>query len=253
MASDAHMPEVGGVLTQEATIAGGGDRSRRDLLRALGAAAAGVVAGGVLGTGKAQAHGTAHYDSNTVDPAVHGNNTSSFDGSVGVHGTAVSGIGIGVLGEGDPGVLGRGKTFSDGVSGLAEFGAGVRGFSQGGPGVFGRSTDDVGVEGSSERFIGVHASSDQGTALFVAGKAKFATSRSGTIPSGQDSVIVSNPAVTALSHITATLTGSPGVFLSGFPPVIQWLERQPAQGFVIHLTRKVGQATPFTYLIVEPT
>jgi hypothetical protein len=31
-----------------------------------------------------------------------------------------------------------------------------------------------------------------------------------------------------------------------------WVERQPGSGFVVHLISRVGAATPFTYLIVEP-
>jgi hypothetical protein len=127
------------------------------------------------------------------------------------------------------------------------------GFGDGpGVGVHGQSGTGVGVLGTTATGIEVEARSDQGIALVVNGMAVFSTAGGSTIPLGQSSMFVSDSAVTDESHITATLTGSPGSFVSGFPPVIQWLERQPGQGFVIHLTRKVGQATPFTYLIVEP-
>jgi hypothetical protein len=139
-----------------------------------------------------------------------------------------------------------------GVVGESISGPGVFGNSDGSPGVVGRSHGGPGVDGKSDLGPGVLASSNDGDALRVDGRARFTTARSGVIPLGQDKTFVSNSAVTSESHITATLTGSPGSVVTGFPAVIQWLERRPGLGFVIHLTRKVGQATPFTYLIVEP-
>jgi hypothetical protein len=108
------------------------------------------------------------------------------------------------------------------------------------------------VNGRSDTGTGVLASSSSGIALEVLGTAKFSTAGGGTIGVGQDAAFVSNAAVTNESHITATLMGTPGPVISGFPAVIQWVERRPGLGFVVHLTRRVGQATPFTYLIVEP-
>jgi hypothetical protein len=57
---------------------------------------------------------------------------------------------------------------------------------------------------------------------------------------------VSNPAVTAESHITVTLTANPGTSTR-----IHWVARH-AGSFTVHLTQAVSSATSFTYLIVEP-
>jgi hypothetical protein len=99
----------------------------------------------------------------------------------------------------------------------------------------------------------VHAHGDS-TALRVDGNSRFSTAGSGTIPANQDSVAVSRPFVTALSHVTVTLTGDPGQAGSvpGFKPVVVWVERQPGTGFVVHMSRPVRVNTPFTFLVVEP-
>jgi hypothetical protein len=83
----------------------------------------------------------------------------------------------------------------------------------------------------------------------VIGRARFSTCGSGVIGARQSSHVVSNLPVTALSHITVTLTGNPGFPLCA----VQWVQRQPGTGFVIEMTRAVVNATPFTYLIVEPS
>lgn len=337
-------------------------RSRRGFFRVLGAAAAGAVAGGVLSSKEAQAHGTFHQDSANTTPAIHGNNTDngpgvkgdsvtgagvqgSSDTGIGVFastsgdGTAVygqllssepavvgqnfgSGIGVrgqstdghgvsgetnqagkaGVIGtnsstsfsalgvegsvdgsgrgvfghsalgrgvhghsDGDgagvmgditsttgSGVLGLNNGTGPGVKGLSD-GTGVRG--EGAPGVSGFSSTGVGVLGEADNGIGVYASSNSFIALYVLGPASFSTAGSGTVPANQNSAFVSNPGVTAQSHITVTLTGDPStVTVKGgsAPSLILWVERQPGTGFVVHLTSRVGPATPFTYLIVEP-
>jgi hypothetical protein len=38
----------------------------------------------------------------------------------------------------------------------------------------------------------------------------------------------------------------------GSNAVVQWVERNPGSGFAVHLSDKVNNPTPFTYLIVEP-
>jgi len=359
-------------------------KSRRALLKALGVAAAGAVAGGVLSVKEAQAHGSFHQESNNGDPAIHGDNTNGGAGVMGtsltawgvdgqcdngtgvrgrslvgngVHGT--SAIGTGVVGSSDTGTGVSGTSDTDGVTGTSNIGAGtgVRGDSHGvngigvaghsdpgtgvsgssltGIGVLGSSQSGAAVEGRSETHIGglfstnsgtgvmsdsqtghgvdgrshsdggigvrgevdglgegvqgsssldgdfgkgpgtgvtgisgtgigVRGVSDSGTgvvavatspaglALEVLGRVVFSTSGSAVIPAFQDSAFVGNAVVTDESHITATLTGTPGAVISGFPAVIQWVERQPGTGFVVRMTRRVGQATPFTYLIVEP-
>jgi hypothetical protein len=334
-------------------------RSRRDLFRVLGAAAAGAVAGGVLSAKEAQAHGTFHQDSGNTTPAIHGNNTDNGPGvkgdsvtGAGVQGTTDTGIGvfastggdgtgvfgqvlstepavrgqnfgsgIGVLGQssdghgvsgetnqaGRAGVIGTNASTSfsalgvegsvdgsgRGVFGHSALGRGVHGHSDGdgagvmgdidsatgsgvlglnngtGPGVKGLSDGTavrgegavgvsgfsptgVGVLGEGDNAIGVYASSNSFIALYVQGPARFSTAGSGIIPAGQNSAFVANPAVTAQSHVTVTLTGNPVGSGLGLPPVVQWVERQPGTGFVVHLISRVGAATPLTYLIVEP-
>jgi hypothetical protein len=243
------------------------DTARRGVLKALGAAAAGAVAGGLLSPRQALAHGGFHQDSNNSDPAIHGNNTV---GGPGVQGTSATGAGV--HGEGSTGVLGSGRTSGIGVRGHSQNSAGVYGegstgvFGLGHPGVLGQGVGETGtgVWGGTRSGIAVRALSGDagtavsaenegtGTALSVSGRTRFSTAGSGTIPAGQDSVFVGNAAVTNQSHITVTLTGNPGVPLSGFPIVIHWVERMPGSGFMLRMTRRVGPATPFTYLIIEP-
>jgi hypothetical protein len=259
-------------------------KSRRDVLRALGAAAAGVVAGGVLKAEEAQAgHGSVNAVSNSLAPAIHAENTGGGSGL-----EVTSGDGMGVVVTGDSGALiraGQGtavEAFSDegaaivarAVETNAIFGssaqyAGVEG--RGETGVVGIATEQIqtlgdGVHGSSPNGNGVRgtsrgagvgvkaeAGSDTATALQVNGRAKFSTAGLGTIPAGQDSEFVNNPNVTGLSHITVTLTGDPGQASSapGHKSVVVWVERLPGAGFVVHMSRPVRFATPFTYLMVE--
>jgi hypothetical protein len=234
-------------------------KGRRHVLKALGAAVAGALAGNLLSSKDALAHGSFHQDSNNADPAIHGNNTN---GGAGVQGTSVSGVGtegksttgIGVFGTSTDGRgVSGGSKYEAGVAGGSTYGAGVTGSSVEGTGVEGRGFFGVSGVGDESAGVGVFASSLNGRALVVAGTAQFLTAESGTIPAGQDSVFVFNRRVTGKSHITVTFIGSPGIPLAGFPIVILWVERQPGNGFVIHLTRKTGQETPFTYLIVETT
>jgi hypothetical protein len=254
-------------------------KSRRDLLKVLGAAAAGAVASGMLKADEAQAdHGTINAVSATDDPAIHGHNSSGGPG-IAVEGTTTGSDGIGVLGRGYIGVQGEG-----GLAGVAatgtDYGLSAYGYTHG---VI-SSSHEVGVQGSadSEYGVGIHGvaldkgenntgvlgtawrsgvavkakvtGGDGATALQVEGKAKFSTAAASTIPAGQDSASVSNSLVTAQSHVTVTLTGDPGQASSspGTKPVVVWVERRPGTGFVVHLSRPVRFATPFTYLIVEP-
>jgi TAT (twin-arginine translocation) pathway signal sequence len=254
-------------------------RSRRDLLKALGVAAAGVVAGGVLSPKEAQAHGTFHADSSTAAPAIHGNNTNGGPGvqgdsssGYGVQGTSTDGWGVYGFSNSDNGV--RGESDSDGgVQGLSNSGTGVQGSTLSGIGVRGESNTNIGVQGFSNMDWGVMGQSNQGNgvvgfseqaagvaaiggsseiALTVLGKAIFSTAGAGAIPAGQNAVAVNDSAVTSDSHITMTLTGNPGSTGSGLPAVVVWVQRQPGTGFTAHLSRRVSNSTPFTYLIVEP-
>jgi hypothetical protein len=78
-------------------------------------------------------------------------------------------------------------------------------------------------------------------------RAGFSTCGGDTIAAGLASKAVANPAVTATSHISVTLTGNPGAAAH-----VLWVERQPGTGFVLHLARRVVRSTPFSYLVVEP-
>jgi hypothetical protein len=260
-------------------------KSRREILKTLGAAAAGAVAGGVLRSDEAQAgHGVINATSNSVDkPAIHAENTAEFGPGVVID--TVLGTGLRV--NGSPGISASGGERSaiiagggDGhgveayaietsaVSGRSEQYQGIDGEGQDGVtgrsleiygpgnGVFGYAPTGSGVKGSSQSGVGVHATAprDTGTALQVEGRARFSTASAGTVSAGQDSAAVSDPTVTNGSHVTVTLTGDPGQASSspGTKPVVVWVERQPGTGFVVHMSRPVRFATPFTYLIVEP-
>jgi hypothetical protein len=180
---------------------------------------------------------------------------------VGVAGTSITGTGVfassqsghavGARTETGVGVSGEASQSGIGVVGSTALGTGVSGNSGQGNGVAGTCDDPqgVGTSGSSTDGIGIHAVSQNGQALRVEGRAAFTTAGSGTVPQGQNSVFVSNPAVTADSHISVTLVGDPGL------RALQWLERSPGSGFTVHLSPAPGNrrpATPFTYLIVEP-
>jgi hypothetical protein len=211
-------------------------RSRRDILRGLAAAAAGAMAGGVLSTEKAEAgHGTQNAISSSSNPAIHGENTGD--------GPGVEGTNIGTNApDPGPGVRGFSRT-GVGVQGLGN--VGVRGL-----GLIGLQTD-IGVDGFGT--IGVRAVGSS-AALQVQGMAQFTTVGSGVIGANQDSVFVESSFVRPVSHVTVTLTGDPGQAGSapGFKPVVVWVERQPGTGFVVHMSRPVRVATPFTYFVVEP-
>jgi hypothetical protein len=261
-------------------------RSRRDVLRALGAAAAGAVAGGVLKAEQAEAsHGVINAFSDSDKPAIHAENSSGLGPAI--EATADYGTGV-VVRAGSYGAVIRsfdetavdafsenGRAVSaEAIETSAIFGhstqyAGVEGSGE--DGVIGRATEEIGipgdgvqgsalngngVRGTSLAGVGVKAEAggDSATALHVDGEAKFSTAAAGTILGGQDSAFVRNPVVTALSHITITLTGDPGQASSapGLKPVTVWVDRQPGTGFVVHMSRPVRFATPFTYLVVEP-
>jgi hypothetical protein len=265
-------------------------KSRRDLLKALGAAAAGAVAGGVLKVDKAQAdHGTLNATSDTDIPAIHGDNTwSDVRGGPGVVGTSAEGIGVigtssgmwgtGVVADGGEGFglrasggqigamiqgteIGMTVSGHEGIQASGRQYAVLASTSASGTGVHGENVaatlGGIGVLGDAGGSgVGVKAKAlnQTATALQVEGKAQFSTAGSGTIAASQDSASVTNAIVTALSHITVTLTGDPGQASSapGSKPAVVWVERHPGNGFVVHMSRPVRFATPFTYLVVEP-
>jgi hypothetical protein len=118
-------------------------------------------------------------------------------------------------------------------------GVGIEGKSGGGKGVHGAASSDGGIGVLAE-----HTGSGRG--LVVKGRAAFSSCGSDTIAAGGISKTVTNPAVTANSHITATLTTNPG------SAQVLWVQRQ-AGSFTLHLTRSVTNATSFSYLIVDPS
>jgi hypothetical protein len=248
-------------------------KSRRDVLKALGTAAAGVVAAGVVKTEDADAsHGVINARSTDSRPAIHAENMTGTGAAIEAqtdldYGTGIrvdASDGLEIFGY-HRGIIARTTEFTC-IEGTSFFGRGVVG--TGPHGVVGFGTDSgasgegVGVSGNSPVGIGVAGHSSEGIggsfsgpiALQVAGSAKFSTAAAGSLPAGQDSVFVASSAVTAVSHITVTLTGDPGQVAStpGTKAVLVWVERRPGTGFVVHMSRPVRFTTPFTYLIVEP-
>jgi hypothetical protein len=199
---------------------------------------------------------------------------SAFDkGGVGLAGQGGKGVpndagGVGVLGSGG----GPSDNRGDGVWGITNSpgSAGVFGFNFGvGPAVRGYSAvvtgqrpsptgNGVGVEGKSGGGKGVHGAASaeggigvlaehtgSGRGLAVKGRAGLSTCGNDTVAAGRKSKTVSNSAVTAKSHVTVSLTSDPGSAQT------LWVQRQ-AGSFTVHLTSAVGNATSFSYLIVEP-
>lgn len=96
----------------------------------------------------------------------------------------------GVQGRGAMGVRGHGGD------------VGIEGSSNSGDGVVGYTSEN----GAAVRAVAAY-NSRTATALHVEGVARFSTAGSGIIGSRQDSGFITNSRVTALSHITVTLTG----------------------------------------------
>ncbi|MDQ6704311.1 MAG: hypothetical protein M3Z96_15115 [Pseudomonadota bacterium] len=123
-------------------------------------------------------------------------------------------------------------------------------------GVHGFANTGTGVRGDSISGFGVSAASPQGIALKVEGKSAFATAGNGVIQAGVSHSTVPETHVTSQSHITVTLTGNPGNHANFCPwrrpAAVDWIERIAGVGFVIHLSKKLSNKTPFSYLIVEP-
>jgi hypothetical protein len=174
-----------------------------------------------------------------VGPAGVGANVDGFIVGVENENTNETAGGIFVVGHGGkpaieadalPGDFGPGVALQ-GVSGTHET------FGQG-PG--------TGVQGISGTGIGVEAISENGLALRVQGRAAFSAVGSASVPTGQSSVLVANPTVTADSHIAITLTSDPG------RRSVLWVERAPGSGFIVHLTAPAQGALGLTYSILEP-
>jgi len=235
MASGVSQHDLGELATESAPAQKDGGRSRRHILKAIGAAVAGGIAGAVMSSKEALAHGGFHQDFEGIDPAIHGNN---LNGGPGVEGTSATGVGVrgqgavGVSGEGSSvGIAGKG---SRGVVGEGFVGVEAQGTSGG---VIALSEGGAAVHGQTNYGVGVSALSPltgSGVALLVRGKAKFSTAGSGVIPRGEDSGEIQSISITPESHITVTFTGNPGVPLAGFPISVLWVERFPGWKAVIH-------------------
>jgi len=78
------------------------------------------------------------------------------------------------------------------------------------------------------------------------------------IPAGASSVTVLDDEVTARAQVMVTLTSDPRrsicwfgrCFAFGASPAVSWIELNPGEGFVVHLTAPVGQDTTFMYGMV---
>jgi len=194
---------------------------------------------GLSGTGPG-VHGQSQHQS-----GVQGESLGGFPGGVGVLGFSAGDVGV--FGVSDPSADG------DGVGGFSENSVGGRFGSANGIGVRAVSPGDdhPALQAASGTATDPHfeAEPDGGLALDVIGKARFSTAGAASFPQGQNSVFVSNTAVTELSHITVTPVGNPG------NREMRWVARDPGNGFTVHLSSAPPSQRPetsFTYLIVEP-
>jgi hypothetical protein len=138
----------------------------------------------------------------------------------------------------------------NGLSGVSSNEANADGGPTGsGIGVGGGSGSGVGTQGISKTGFGVQAHSPDGFALLVQGTAALSTVGSAVVPRGDNSVFVSNPAVSADSHVSVTVASDPG------ERHVSWVERDPGSGFEVHMSeapRRKRPETSLTYLIVDP-
>ncbi len=163
--------------------------------------------------------------------------SSLFPGAFGALGTGLTGAsgpsGYGVVGFSDVAVL----------TGAGSTGAGVLGVVGSGYGLT-TSSLAAGVQGygTTPGTVGVSAVNYQnGLALKVEGTADFSTSGLGSIPAAAASVQVADPGVTSTSRILVTPNASPGA------GQLFWVTSVPGTGFVVHRTKAVATALPFSY------
>ena len=164
--------------------------------RALLAAAAGAAAATVVSAIERPVPARAATDGDVVLGAKNSATaTTEIDSSVDLVDVFVARStagGIGIVGDSEQGtgVLGTG---THGVEGSSLAGMGVFGVSEHGTGVLGHITlNGFGVHGHSLSAggVGVYASAEAGTALEVAGKARFSRSGRATVAAGKMSVDV---------------------------------------------------------------
>jgi hypothetical protein len=182
-----------------------------------------------------------------------GTNTDGFAVGIDNVGTGETAGGLYVTAQGGKPVIeadivesGQGVAVQ-GVSSCCEnFGTGP------GTGVQGLSGTGVGVEGiATLSGVGVAARSltADGMALQVEGRSGFSTGGAGVVPAGLSSAFIADSAVTAESHISVTLVSNPGT------RTLQWVERNPGNGFTVRLSSAPPTQRPqtrFTYLVTEP-
>jgi len=182
-------------------------------------------------------------DGTGLEASVEGGSAFHVTNPGGQGSTAIHGDGP----NGATGLLGTSTGFGPGVHGTAISGTAVLAESQFGIGVWGVAPGSAPavVAFSGHLAYPEPPVQDGGLALAVVGKAHFSTGGAGLVPARMSMATVANPAVTADSHITVTLTGNPG------RASVTWVERQPGTGFIVHLSGSPRSDVPFTYLIVE--
>ena len=173
----------------------------------------------------AGAHGVQHLESTSPEePALHAINRRAGGAAIlaesSTYGVQATG-GVGVFGGGRTGVLGSGLIGVTGESrSLGGFGVRARGLN-------GATALDV-----------------EGPARFR-GPVSFSHSGQGTIERGNRSHAVANRGLESSDLVLVTLLADAG---NGS---LDWVEREPGEGFVVHLTRRAQRAVPFAYLILE--
>jgi hypothetical protein len=214
-----------------------GSRSRRGLL-AAGAGVVGLAAAETMArAAPAQASNGQPVllgATNNATAVTQINATSSS--GVAQAKLAVTGSGVGVIGNGDSvGVSGEATSGSngDGVQGVAD----------------GSGTGVVGVAGAPAIGEGVGVTAEHtsgGTALHVIGTAVFSRSGALTIKAGASSITLTGVALTAASLILATLQNNvPGVYVQSAVPDVS------EGSFTIYLSEAVTANTTVAWFIVN--
>jgi hypothetical protein len=152
----------------------------------------------------------------TVGLAINGTGSGT---ATGVYGASGSGTGLRGVSSTGAGVYGSSSS-NAGVQGVSSSSTGVVGSSGTADGVHGTTatagkygvvgtstspTGGTGVYGTSPHGVGIRASSSSGTALYVSGKTHFSRSGSGTVATGNTSVIVNVSGLTSSNLVLATL------------------------------------------------
>jgi hypothetical protein len=129
-------------------------------------------------------------------------------------------------------------------------------------GISGLSEDYNGVEGASYTGCGVMAHSVSGTALFADNKVLFNTAGKGTVPKGEDRVVVhafvewSPSTLNGWTKILVTLMSDPGSvavkYVQVDPPASEESGETPyATSFTVYLTAKAKDDLRFAYFVIS--